>query len=383
MATPPITASSFPEPGLSLQLPTGGKGGEDFASLLSALLLALFFPGLPAMNFQAGELAPVGEDKPADFLSPAFAGEKKLPTGNVIQQPPAEPKTCILGFSFQGAPQGFPGARELGPHIAGSSLKGALQSFLQEKPAAEETELSADKVPAPNCPLQPEATTAPVLKLLDSQLPPLKSNLAPFSLPSLQPQPKELYAAAPVTPSPAAEEGSKTQDLPGAVKEVGRVEKQSSSWAGFPTLGGAVERVVLDKPCELHQLPQRLTQEIVTHVTSWRREGETLQLELKLEPPELGRIVAHLTFAKGNLRLHFWAPEAGIREIILHTLPELQQQLMRVGVELGEVAVLVGTGSGDLPREGSEPNRPPSPRALAFELTRREEEQEKGLSYWA
>ncbi|RDV84676.1 flagellar hook-length control protein FliK [Ammonifex thiophilus] len=367
MATPPVASGVFPGSGLAFPLPAGGKGEEDFASLLS-LLMALFLSGWPAVNPQPEGAVPGG-------------GSSSIPG----KEAGAEPTPSLSNATLPESPAEPLGEGRPGPYIPGSSLKGVLQNFwmrqnyLPEKPPVNTLGFSASQFPAPDRPLPPEAATAPVLQLLDSQTAPLKSDSpAPFSWPGLQPE--ETCAAPPASPSPVAEGEKGTQDLPGAVKEVGRAEERLSSFAELPTLSGEVGKMVSDKPCGLHQLPQRLTQEIVAHVTSWRREGETLRLELKLEPPELGRIVAHLTFAEGNLKLRFWAPEAEIKEIILHTLPELQQQLTRVGVELGEVAVLVGTGGGDLPREGSEPR----PRAFpSGSVARREKEQDKGLSYWA
>ncbi|MGO0121702.1 flagellar hook-length control protein FliK [Desulfothermobacter acidiphilus] len=371
----------------------------DFATVLSSLLLALLAIAPAGEAVSEGDQAENSSSIGGGLRSP---GEEAF---SLETEPPAPSSPASASPGVSGA-----SAAPLGGLLASSPPAGRLAVGLPvfASPAALflgkatgspgeevfslETEPPAPSSPASASPGVSGASAAPLEGLLASSPP---GEAVTGEPPALLPRSSYLYSAllasAPPATQGASVAGVETAPISGGeveravseplrqVEQSLRVEERCAP-SSPPLLFGDSAKAALEQPCPPEFLPQRLTQEILSRVTSWHREGEVLQLQLKLEPPELGRIVAHLTLTEGKLELHFWAPEAGIKEVILHTLPELQQQLARVGVSLGEVAVLVDAGGGhQLPRDQGQPARTALRVAVPEERT---EEGEKGFNYW-
>jgi len=73
-------------------------------------------------------------------------------------------------------------------------------------------------------------------------------------------------------------------------------------------------------------------------------EGTSRTVELRLDPPELGRITVRISMVGDEARVAFTAAQGGAREALEAALPKLREMFEQAGLSLGDAQV--GTGSG-------------------------------------
>lgn len=73
-------------------------------------------------------------------------------------------------------------------------------------------------------------------------------------------------------------------------------------------------------------------------------EGTSRTVELRLDPPELGRVTVRISMVGDEARVAFTAAQGGAREALEAALPKLREMFEQAGLSLGEAQV--GTGSG-------------------------------------
>lgn len=73
-------------------------------------------------------------------------------------------------------------------------------------------------------------------------------------------------------------------------------------------------------------------------------EGTSRTVELRLDPPELGRVTVRISMVGDEARVAFTAAQGGAREALEAALPKLREMFEQAGLSLGDAQV--GTGSG-------------------------------------
>ncbi len=87
------------------------------------------------------------------------------------------------------------------------------------------------------------------------------------------------------------------------------------------------------------------------------QEGDVRTVELRLDPPELGRVTVRISVVGEEARVVFAAAQGGARELLESTLPRLREMFEEAGLTLGEAAVDSGK------RDGSPKRQAPGPLA--------------------
>ena len=87
------------------------------------------------------------------------------------------------------------------------------------------------------------------------------------------------------------------------------------------------------------------------------QEGDVRTVELRLDPPELGRVTVRISVVGEEARVVFAAAQGGARELLESTLPRLREMFEEAGLTLGEAAVDSGK------RDGSPKRKAPGPLA--------------------
>jgi flagellar hook-length control protein FliK len=72
-------------------------------------------------------------------------------------------------------------------------------------------------------------------------------------------------------------------------------------------------------------------------------EGEGRTVELRLDPPELGRITVRISLVGEEARVAFTAMQSGAREALEAALPRLREMFEEAGLTLGDAAVDSGS----------------------------------------
>lgn len=73
-------------------------------------------------------------------------------------------------------------------------------------------------------------------------------------------------------------------------------------------------------------------------------EGTSRTVELRLDPPELGRVTVRISMVGDEARVAFTAAQGGAREALEAALPKLREMFEQAGLSLGDAQV--GSGSG-------------------------------------
>lgn len=73
-------------------------------------------------------------------------------------------------------------------------------------------------------------------------------------------------------------------------------------------------------------------------------EGSSRTVELRLDPPELGRVTVRISMVGDEARVAFTAAQGGAREALEAALPKLREMFDQAGLSLGDAQV--GSGSG-------------------------------------
>ena len=87
------------------------------------------------------------------------------------------------------------------------------------------------------------------------------------------------------------------------------------------------------------------------------QDGDARTVELRLDPPELGKVTVRISVVGEETRVVFAAAQGGARELLESTLPRLREMFEEAGLTLGEAAVDSGK------REGSPKRQAPGPLA--------------------
>lgn len=96
----------------------------------------------------------------------------------------------------------------------------------------------------------------------------------------------------------------------------------------------------------LGELAGQLTREIVNRSTGLIRDGDSVRMELRLDPPELGSVTVRLVLTSDELKVHFFATDNAVKDVLTSAVPELRFELGRMGLNLGEAYVHVGQDNG-------------------------------------
>jgi flagellar hook-length control protein FliK len=282
------------------------QGGPPFALLLVA-----------AMGQEAA-----GED--ADLAEAGTGGEDSPPGGSGM------PLTVLGTFPtgslalFTGAPEAPPLAEtdgggwtgpvvETGP-AAGSPRPDALSPLGWNLGAAGPTPADPQSPGASRGAVPPEGVADP--------FPDLAGDGTGFGV-TAEPLPDPATAAPAVTPGPHA--------LPGASRAPEGPPGQTLSVpVAAPRWGSALAERVL-----------------------WMVRGDSTQVELRLNPPDLGPLEVRIALVDDTARISFAAPQAAVREAVEGALPRLREMLGANGFNLVHVDVS-HHGGGE---------RPPADRA--------------------
>jgi flagellar hook-length control protein FliK len=91
-------------------------------------------------------------------------------------------------------------------------------------------------------------------------------------------------------------------------------------------------------------------------------QGELKGVELRLDPPELGKVNVRISLAGDEVRVVFSAAQGGAREAIEGALPRLREQLEAIGLTLQDAQV------GDQDRKDSRQDRSVNEAAESADL---------------
>lgn len=98
------------------------------------------------------------------------------------------------------------------------------------------------------------------------------------------------------------------------------------------------------KGVALADLPGRLVQEF-KQVASTRKDKLRTEIELKLEPEHLGKLMVKLFINKGVLSVHFFTGNSNVKEALEASLQQLKESLVQHDLKLNEAFVFVGDGN--------------------------------------
>ncbi|HIE13080.1 MAG TPA: flagellar hook-length control protein FliK [Desulfotomaculum sp.] len=154
-----------------------------------------------------------------------------------------------------------------------------------------------------------------------------------------------------------------TEVAPRAVEQV--IKDAETGWSREVPVLGRPERVPLEG------LPQQFLREVTRRITDLRGHQGVVRLQLQLDPPGLGSVAVKLTLSEHKLKVHFYATDAEVKELLVATLPDLKAELGRMGLNLNEAHVFVGQEHGREP--GDPPRREEGAQAPAVPLQAVEE----------
>ncbi|MCG9967977.1 flagellar hook-length control protein FliK [Pelotomaculum terephthalicicum JT] len=100
------------------------------------------------------------------------------------------------------------------------------------------------------------------------------------------------------------------------------------------------------KGVALSDLRDRVLQEI-RHIYNTSGGDRQTQVQLKLEPEQLGQLTIKLYFHKGELNAHFYTANNSVKEVLEGSLQQLRVSLDQQDLKLNEAFVFVGNGSQD------------------------------------
>ncbi|MHB1041875.1 MAG: flagellar hook-length control protein FliK [Eubacteriales bacterium] len=94
----------------------------------------------------------------------------------------------------------------------------------------------------------------------------------------------------------------------------------------------------------LTDLPGRLIQEI-KNVVNTRKDKLQTEVELKLEPEHLGKLMVKLFINKGTLSVHFFTGNSNVKEALEASMQQLKESFVQHDLKLNEAFVFVGDGN--------------------------------------
>ncbi|EPF2930573.1 flagellar hook-length control protein FliK [Vibrio navarrensis] len=216
-------------------------------------------------------------------------------------------------------------AKESGAKLAATTtaLSQAVHSALQNSQPSQALvtpQLTSDKAPTAGLPdgLAPNAMAA------------LQSTAQPNVTPA-----KGLQAALAASGLTALK--GKSANEPSSERATNTTQSSLYSAQGSPTTNGQVRAEAAS------QVPMQLTREMasdqVAEKVQMMMSKNLKNLDIRLDPPELGRMQIRMTMNNDLAHVHFTVSNPQAREMIEQTLPRLREMLAQQGMQLADSSV--------------------------------------------
>ncbi|EMQ2877710.1 flagellar hook-length control protein FliK [Vibrio navarrensis] len=217
-------------------------------------------------------------------------------------------------------------AKESGAKLAATTtaLSQAVHSALQNSQPA------AQALVTP----QPTSDKAPTAGLPDGLAPNAMAALQSTAQPNVTPT-KGLQAALAASGLTALK--GKSANEPSSERATNTTQSSLYSAQGSPTTNGQVRAEAAS------QVPMQLTREMaseqVAEKVQMMMSKNLKNLDIRLDPPELGRMQIRMTMNNDLAHVHFTVSNPQAREMIEQTLPRLREMLAQQGMQLADSSV--------------------------------------------
>ncbi|ELV8623406.1 flagellar hook-length control protein FliK [Vibrio cidicii] len=216
-------------------------------------------------------------------------------------------------------------AKESGAKLAATTtaLSQAVHSALQNSQPAQALVTA-----------QPTSDKAPTAGLPDGLAPNAMAALQSTAQPNVTPA-KGLQAALAASGLTALK--GKSASEPSSERATNTTQSSLYSAQGAPTTGGQVRAEAAS------QVPMQLTREMaseqVAEKVQMMMSKNLKNLDIRLDPPELGRMQIRMTMNNDLAHVHFTVSNPQAREMIEQTLPRLREMLAQQGMQLADSSV--------------------------------------------
>lgn len=217
-------------------------------------------------------------------------------------------------------------AKESGAKLAATTtaLSQAVHSALQN------SQPTAQALVTP----QPTSDKAPTAGLPDGLAPNAMAALQSTAQPNVTPA-KGLQAALAASGLTALK--GKSANEPSSERATNTTQSSLYSAQGAPTTNGQVRAEAAS------QVPMQLTREMasdqVAEKVQMMMSKNLKNLDIRLDPPELGRMQIRMTMNNDLAHVHFTVSNPQAREMIEQTLPRLREMLAQQGMQLADSSV--------------------------------------------
>ncbi|MET1282298.1 flagellar hook-length control protein FliK [Vibrio navarrensis] len=216
-------------------------------------------------------------------------------------------------------------AKESGAKLAATTtaLSQAVHSALQNSQPAQALVTA-----------QPTSDKAPTAGLPDGLAPNAMAALQSTAQPNVTPA-KGLQAALAASGLTALK--GKSANEPSSERATNTTQSSLYSAQGAPTTNGQVRAEAAS------QVPMQLTREMasdqVAEKVQMMMSKNLKNLDIRLDPPELGRMQIRMTMNNDLAHVHFTVSNPQAREMIEQTLPRLREMLAQQGMQLADSSV--------------------------------------------
>ncbi|MBE3666393.1 hypothetical protein BOO35_15060 [Vibrio navarrensis] len=216
-------------------------------------------------------------------------------------------------------------AKESGAKLAATTtaLSQAVHSALQNSQPAQALVTA-----------QPTSDKAPTAGLPDGLAPNAMAALQSTAQPNVTPT-KGLQAALAASGLTALK--GKSASEPSSERATNTTQSSLYSAQGAPTTNGQVRAEAAS------QVPMQLTREMasdqVAEKVQMMMSKNLKNLDIRLDPPELGRMQIRMTMNNDLAHVHFTVSNPQAREMIEQTLPRLREMLAQQGMQLADSSV--------------------------------------------
>lgn len=216
-------------------------------------------------------------------------------------------------------------AKESGAKLAATTtaLSQAVHSALQNSQPAQALVTA-----------QPTSDKAPTAGLPDGLAPNAMAALQSTAQPNVTPT-KGLQAALAASGLTALK--GKSANEPSSERATNTTQSSLYSAQGAPTTNGQVRAEAAS------QVPMQLTREMaseqVAEKVQMMMSKNLKNLDIRLDPPELGRMQIRMTMNNDLAHVHFTVSNPQAREMIEQTLPRLREMLAQQGMQLADSSV--------------------------------------------
>ncbi|KGK09608.1 flagellar hook-length control protein FliK [Vibrio navarrensis] len=181
---------------------------------------------------------------------------------------------------------------------------------------------------------QPTSDKAPTAGLPDGLAPNAMAALQSTAQPNVTPA-KGLQAALAASGLTALK--GKSANEPSSERATNTTQSSLYSAQGAPTTNGQVRAEAAS------QVPMQLTREMaseqVAEKVQMMMSKNLKNLDIRLDPPELGRMQIRMTMNNDLAHVHFTVSNPQAREMIEQTLPRLREMLAQQGMQLADSSV--------------------------------------------